>query len=313
MKKIVIALGGNALEKKGQEATSANQLETINDTCEQIAGLLKNEECQLVIVHGNGPQVGRIIIQNESSTDLTPAQDFDVCGAMSQGMIGYHIQQSLQNKLKEIGVSKGVVSVVTQVMVDKGDKAFENPTKPIGLFYDKEQSDKLAKEKNWSMKEDAGRGYRRVVASPKPQKIVELENVKQLLEKNNVVITCGGGGVPVALNEKNQLAGVAGVIDKDLSAQRLANDLNADALIILTEVDSVFVNFGKENQKALNSVSVSELKKYIEEDQFAPGSMLPKVEACINFAEESKGSEAIITSLANCSKIGDASVGTRVK
>ncbi|WDV44571.1 carbamate kinase [Clostridiaceae bacterium M8S5] len=296
MKKVVVALGGNALQESGKPATADSQLEVIKKTVVYLADLIE-EGYELIIAHGNGPQVGRIVLQNEAANSVTPAMPFDVCGAMSQGMIGYHIQQSLGDELRRRGIKSPVSSIVTQVVVDKEDNAFLNPTKPIGPFYSKEEADALVKEKGYNVVEDSGRGYRRVVASPMPKRIVEIETVKTLIDAGQIVITVGGGGIPV-IETANGLEGTAAVIDKDLASEKLAEDLDADMLVILTAVDRVSINFGKPNQKDLETMSIEEANKYIEEGHFAPGSMLPKVKAAMMFAESKKGRKSLIASLA---------------
>ncbi|MDR0483831.1 MAG: carbamate kinase [Alphaproteobacteria bacterium] len=301
MAKLVIALGGNALEDTSSP-TAENQLKVIQSNVPHLVDLI-SEGHELIITHGNGPQVGRILLQNEAGKDLTPVLPFDVCGAMSQGMIGYQIQQSLHEELLSRGINKDVVSLITQVVVDAKDEAFKNPTKPIGPFYSKAEAELLAKEKGYSIKEDAGRGYRRVVASPLPIDIVELNSIKKLSDSGVVVIASGGGGIPVVKDGKNSLKGVAAVIDKDFASAKLAENLNADTLIILTAVDKVFINYGKENQQALDNVSLADLDKYAKENQFAAGSMLPKIRACENFVKSKIGRKALITSL---SKVKEA-------
>ncbi len=293
--RIVVALGGNALQTDNMPATAENQLQVLNQTIDKLIGLIQQGH-ELIITHGNGPQVGRIILQNEAAKDVTPAMPFDVCGAMSQGMIGYHIQQTIKNKLTELQIKKSVATILTQVIVDAADSGFQNPTKPIGTFYSKEEADALIEKHGYMMKEDSGRGYRRLIASPEPKKIVELDIIQSLVENGNIVITVGGGGIPVIETERG-LKGVEAVIDKDLASQRLAEDLSADILVMLTAVDNAAINFGKENQKALFDVSISEMKKYLAEGHFAAGSMLPKVEAGIRFAESAEHRKAIITSL----------------
>lgn len=311
MKKVVIALGGNALQASGKPATAEAQLEVVRETSSYLADLIA-EGYEVIIAHGNGPQVGRIVIQNEVADHVTPAMPFDVCGAMSQGMIGYHIQQSLGVELKKRNIHRPVVSVVTQVVVDDQDPGFKNPTKPIGPFYNEEEAKKLETEKNYVMVEDAGRGYRRVVASPQPLKIIEIESVKTLVEAENIVITVGGGGIPV-IEKGLELEGVAAVIDKDLASERLAEDLDADMLVILTAVEKVAVNFGKPNQENLSVMKVADAYKYIEEGHFAPGSMLPKVQAAIKFAESKKGRRAIIASLEHAKEALKGENGTIVE
>ncbi|WP_077368008.1 carbamate kinase [Anaerosalibacter sp. Marseille-P3206] len=310
MKKVVVALGGNALQESGKPATAEAQLEVVEKTTEHIADLIEGDY-NVVIAHGNGPQVGRIVIQNEVADSVTPAMPFDVCGAMSQGMIGYHIQQAIKNELVKRNSSKPVATVVTQVVVDKADPAFTNPTKPIGPFYTEEEAEKLKKEKGYDIVEDAGRGFRRVVASPKPVEIVEIDSVKSLIDAGTVVITVGGGGIPV-VKEEGKLRGVPAVIDKDLASEKLAEDLDADMLLILTAVDKVALNFGKPNQVNVDKMSVEEAKKYIEEGHFAKGSMLPKIEAAVEFAESKEGRVAIISTLDNCLEAIKGNKGTRI-
>ncbi len=295
MSKIVVALGGNALQTKNSAPTAEAQLEVVKQTCERIAEL---SECgyELAIVHGNGPQVGRILLASETAKEVVPPMPFDVCGAMSQGYIGYHIQQALRYALARRNISYPVVSLVTQMVVEKDDPAFQHPTKPIGAFYTKEEAGKLAETKGYIMKEDAGRGWRRVVASPLPRRIVEIEDVRQLWN-NTIVVTCGGGGIPVVENLDGTLTGVAAVIDKDFAAELLAEQMDADVLMILTEVEKVAVNWGKPDQQDLDHLSLALAARYVEEGQFAPGSMLPKVEACMKFVRSNPGKKAIITSL----------------
>jgi carbamate kinase len=253
----------------------------------------------MAIVHGNGPQVGRIVLSQEIASKVneqTPAMPFDVCGAMSQGYIGYHIQQALRDALRNRNRNLPVVTLVTQVVVDPKDPAFKNPTKPIGQFYSGEEAKKIAEEKGYVMKEDAGRGWRRVVPSPEPKRIVEISAVKRLWD-TTIVITAGGGGIPVIENMDGSLTGVAAVIDKDLAAEKLAQDIEADILLILTEIDKVCLNFKKPNQQFLDHMTVPEAIRYMEEGHFAPGSMLPKVLAAVKFARTYPGKKAIITSL----------------
>ena len=310
MKKVVVALGGNALQESGKPATAEAQLQVVEDTTKYIADLIE-DDYSVIIAHGNGPQVGRIVIQNELADSVTPAMPFDVCGAMSQGMIGYHIQQALKNELVKRNNHKPVTTVVTQVVVEKTDSAFTNPTKPIGPFYTKEEADKLKLEKGYDIVEDAGRGYRRVVASPRPVKIVEIDSVKSLIDSGAVVITVGGGGIPV-VEEAGKLTGVAAVIDKDLASEKLAEDIDADMLLILTAVDKVSLNFGKPNQTDLDKMTVEEAKKYIQEGHFAKGSMLPKIEAAVQFAESKEGRIAIISTLDNCLEAIKGTKGTQI-
>lgn len=311
MKKLVIALGGNALQEAGKPATAQAQLEVVEKTSEYIADIVERGY-EVIVAHGNGPQVGRIVIQNEVASASTPAMPFDVCGAMSQGMIGYHIQQGLSKVLRHRGINKNVVTIVTQVVVDKDDPKFKAPSKPIGPFYTEEEAKAIAAEKGYTMKEDAGRGWRRVVASPLPVEIVELNAVKTLNDAGFVVVTVGGGGIPVVRNEAGDLEGVAAVIDKDLASEKLARDMDADALVILTAVEKVSINFKKPDQKDLDRMSAAEAKQYIKEGHFAPGSMLPKIEAALNFVESKPGRIAIITSLDKAVDAIEGRAGTTI-
>ena len=304
MKRIVIALGGNALQEAGKPATAESQLEVVEKTSAYIADIIE-AGYDVVIAHGNGPQVGRIVLQNESASNVTPAMPFDVCGAMSQGYIGYHIQQGLSKVLRQRGIQKQVVTLVTQVVVDRNDPKFQNPSKPIGPFYTKEEADRIAAEKGYTMKEDAGRGYRRV-------EIVELDAVKALEKAGFVVVTVGGGGIPVVKNDDGTLSGTAAVIDKDLASEKLAEDLDADALVILTAVENVSINYKKPDQKDLSALSVEDAKRYIAEGQFAPGSMLPKVEAAMKFASSKPERKCIITSLEKAVDALNGVAGTTV-
>ncbi|MBR4860902.1 MAG: carbamate kinase [Firmicutes bacterium] len=293
--KIVVALGGNALQSGNGPATAEAQLEVVKNTCERIAEIVESGY-EVGVVHGNGPQVGRILLASETAKDVTPAMPFDVCGAMSQGYIGYHLQQALKFALKKRNIEKPVVTLATQVVVDAKDPGFVNPTKPIGPFYGEEEAKAIAEEKGYTMKEDAGRGWRRVVASPIPQKIVEIDSVKALWD-STIVITCGGGGIPVIEKEDGSLEGVAAVIDKDFAAELLAEMMEVDTLMILTEVEKVAINFNKPDQQNLDHMTLEEAEKHCEDGQFAPGSMLPKVKAAMKFVTAFPEKKAIITSL----------------
>ena len=306
--RIVIALGGNALQSGDTEPTAEAQLEVVKKTCEQIAEISRRGY-EMAVVHGNGPQVGRILLASETAKDTVPPMPFDVCGAMSQGYIGYHIQQALKYALNARNRNYPVVSLTTQVIVDRRDPAFRNPTKPIGPFYTAEEAGKLEQEKGYVMREDAGRGWRRVVPSPLPQKIVEIGAVR-LLWHHAIVITCGGGGVPVVENLDGRLEGVAAVIDKDFAAELLAEQVDADALLILTEVEKVAIRFGKPDQEDLGHLNLAEAARYAEEGQFGVGSMLPKVEAAMKFVRNNPGRKAIITSLDKCLDALDGKTGT---
>ena len=310
-KRIVIALGGNALGNNPEE-----QLELVKNTAKAIVDLVK-EGHEIMIGHGNGPQVGMINLAMEYASQEganTPTMPFPECGAMSQGYIGYHLQQAIGNELKRENIDKCCVTVITQVVVDEHDPAFKNPTKPIGSFYTKEDAEKIEKEKGYTFVEDSGRGYRRVVASPKPVEIVESNVIEKIVATGNIVITVGGGGIPVIKTNNGELKGVPAVIDKDSSSAKLAQDLAADMLIILTAVEKVAINFNKPDQKDLSSMTLKECEKYISEGHFAKGSMLPKVEACKKFVEESpKNAVAIITSLEKAAEAIRGETGTTIR
>ena len=310
MKELVIALGGNALGNSPEE-----QLRLVKSTAKTIVDLVE-EGYNVIVGHGNGPQVGMINLAMDFASNNganTPAMPFAECGAMSQGYIGYHLQQSIKNELKSRGINKNVVTVVTQVVVDEKDPAFKNPTKPVGMFYSKEEAERIMAEKGFTFVEDAGRGYRRVVASPKPQRITEIETVKQLVDNGTIVITVGGGGIPVIEDEAGMLKGVAAVIDKDKSSARLAMDLNAEMLVILTAVDKVAINFNKPTQQELAKMSLEDADKYINEGHFAKGSMLPKVEACVEYVKNSTNGLALITSLEKAKEALHGKTGTIIE
>ncbi len=307
MSKIVIALGGNALGNTAEE-----QLKLVTETAKSIVDLVEAGN-DVVIAHGNGPQVGMINLGMSTAAEagaIKAAMPFPECGAMSQGYIGYHLQNSIQNELKERSIAKSAVTVVTQVLVDENDQAFLKPSKPIGAFYSKEQADKLVAEKGYTMVEDAGRGYRQVVPSPKPVDVVEKDAVAALIAAGQIVITVGGGGIPV-INKDGKLIGTPAVIDKDFASAKLAELVKADMLIILTAVDRVAINFGKPDQKLLEKMNLEEAQKYIDEGHFAPGSMLPKVQAAMGFAKS--GGKAIIASLENARKAIIGESGTLIE
>ncbi|GAB6086469.1 carbamate kinase [Alkaliphilus crotonatoxidans] len=293
MSRIMIALGGNALGN-----TPTEQLSLVKDTAKPIVDLIEQGH-EVIIAHGNGPQVGMINMAMESASSTVseiPPMPFAECGAMSQGYIGYHLQNALGEELGRRGIKKSVATVITQVVVSPTDEAFQNPSKPIGGFYTKEAAAQLEKERGYVMTEDAGRGYRRVVPSPVPVDVVEKDIVKTLIEEGHVVITVGGGGIPV-VREGHGLRGVSAVIDKDLASERMAEIIDAEYLFVLTAVDRVSINFGKPNQMDLDRISTRQAYDYIKENHFAPGSMLPKVLAAIKFAESKKGRKAVIASL----------------
>ncbi|WP_291579283.1 carbamate kinase [Clostridium sp. UBA6640] len=311
--KIVLALGGNALQSNPKDKSAKAQLETCKETAKSIVDLIEDGHT-ISIVHGNGPQVGQIVAtvedaikQNETNV-LFP---FDVCGAFSQGYIGYHLQNAISEELDRRNINKPVATIITQVVVDKNDKGFQNPTKPIGSFYSKEIAEKLEKEQGYVMKEDAGRGYRRVVASPKPIDVIEKNTIKYLVDSGNIVISCGGGGIPV-IKEDSQVKGVAAVIDKDFAAEKLGEILDADCLLILTAVERVCVNYNKPEEKSLDIITLEEVDRYIAEGQFAPGSMLPKVEACKKFVMHDNNKVAVIASLSKAKEALQGLSGTKI-
>ena len=305
-KRLVIALGGNALGNTPKE-----QLDLVKKTASTIVDLVE-EGYDVVVGHGNGPQVGMVNLAFENSHNKvggTPEMPFPECGAMTQGYIGYHLQQSIGRELKKRGIAKSVATVVTQVEVDRNDPAFQNPTKPIGSFYSKEEADRIVEETGYTFVEDAGRGYRRVVPSPKPVSIVELQTVENLVSEGCIVITVGGGGIPVVRSD-DWYEGVAAVIDKDRASAKLALDLHADMLVILTAVEKVSINFNKPNQENLSELSLEDCYRYMEEGHFAKGSMLPKVESCIEYVEHTQNGQALITSLEKAKEALQGKTGT---
>ena len=306
MKKIVIALGGNALGN-----TPAEQLELVRQTAKPIVDLIEAGN-QVIIAHGNGPQVGMINLGMSTAAEagaIKSDMPFPECGAMSQGYIGYHLQNSIANELAARGIRKTVGTLVTQVLVDEKDPAFQKPSKPVGAFYDKATADKIAAERGYTMVEDAGRGWRQVVPSPKPVDVVEKDMVNALVDAGFVVITVGGGGIPV-VKKDGRLVGTPAVIDKDFASAKLAELIGADMLVILTAVDRVAINWGKPDQKELAEMTVAEAERYCGEGHFAPGSMLPKVQAAMSFAKA--GGTAVIASLANAAAALRGESGTRI-
>ena len=311
MSKIVIALGGNALGKNPSE-----QLNLLEKVAEIIVNLVKSGN-KIVLTHGNGPQVGQISLAMEYSSNgevKTPSMPFPECGSMSQGYIGYQLQQCLQDELERQGIVKDCATLITQVLVDPNDSAFQNPTKPIGMFYTKEEAMEIEKEKGYQFVEDSGRGYRRVVPSPKPIDIIEKNVIKQLVDNDNIVIAVGGGGIPVIKTDRIELLeGVEAVIDKDRSAALLAKEIGADTLLILTAVDKVYLNYNTDKQMALDTITVEEAEKYIADGHFAKGSMLPKVEACLDFVSNSDERKAIISSLEKANEAINGNTVTVIK
>ena len=307
-KRIVVALGGNALGNNLPE-----QMAAVKETAKAIADLIEGGN-EVIVAHGNGPQVGMIQAAMTELTRSDPVKyipcPLSVCVAMSQGYIGYDLQNALREELLDRGINKGVATVLTQVEVDPEDPAFKNPTKPIGSFMTKEEADKMVAERGYQVVEDAGRGYRRVVASPRPQAVVELDTIRALVDSDHIVVACGGGGIPVFKTEGHHLKGAAAVIDKDFASEVLAEQLDADYLIILTAVEKAAVNFGKPEQKWLDNITVAEAEQYCAEGHFAPGSMLPKVQAAMRFAESKPGRRALITLLEKARDGIDGKTGT---
>lgn len=311
MAKIVVALGGNALSKDGK-ATAADQLAVANETASELVKLITAGHT-LAIVHGNGPQIGNIILHEEAiNTEKTPTMPVDVAGAMSQGQIGYWLQNALRNQLEQLKIKKPIASIVTQVLVSKNDPAFKNPSKPIGPFYTEEEAKKLAKTRGITVKEDAGRGWRKVVPSPMPLSIIESDLIKIAIGNGAVIVAGGGGGIPVYYDQHGRLTGLEAVIDKDFAAEKLAETIDADILLILTAVDNVKINYKQPDEKALTELTVDDAFKLIAQGQFAAGSMLPKVEAGVSFVSGANKRVCIITSPEKASKAIEGKAGTRI-
>ena len=310
-KTAVIAIGGNSLITDKEHQTVPDQYQAAADTCVHIAGMLKGTDLRLVVTHGNGPQVGFILRRSELAAHELHMVPLDSCVADTQGALGYHIQRALYNEFRKLGIKKMAATVVTQVLVDQADPAFQKPNKPIGSFMSKEKAQEHHIEDKWDVVEDAGRGWRRVVASPIPKAILELEAVKKLLDAGFVVVAAGGGGIAVVEDSKKELSGAAAVIDKDLASSLLAHQLGAELLVISTAVEKVCLDFGKPSQKCVDRMTVAEAKKYMAEGHFKPGSMLPKVKAIVEFLEGG-GKEAIITDPAHLEQALAGKTGTHV-
>jgi carbamate kinase len=309
-KLIVIALGGNAVLKRGEKGSFDEQYKNVKTTVSKIADLIVRGY-KIVLTHGNGPQVGATLLRHEAAKDIVPPFPLDACGAETQGFIGYMMQQALRNELKSRGIDKYVVTVITRVIVDKHDSAFQDPTKPIGPFYSKDEAAKVLQQRpDLVVKEDAGRGYRRMVPSPDPKIIAERLAIKALVDSGFIVVACGGGGIPI-IEEGTQAKGVEAVIDKDLAAQRLATLIGANILIILTDVAGAYVNYGTAQQQMITEITSGKLKNYLRDGQFKEGSMAPKVEAAIRFVE-SGGERAIIADLGSLTESLDGKTGTQV-
>ncbi|CAM4185211.1 carbamate kinase [Jeotgalicoccus halotolerans] len=309
-KKVVLALGGNAILQPKQEATFENQYQNVVNAANRMVEISEAGH-KIVVTHGNGPQVGNIIAQNEAAKEEIPAMPIFVNNAESQGMIGYMMESALKNRLAEGGDKTNVVTLLTMVEVDKDDKAFDNPTKPVGVFFTEEEAKKMTEEKGYQMAEDAGRGFRRVVPSPEPKVIHGVEEIKTLIE-TSLVVSSGGGGIPIYRDDKGQIHGVEAVIDKDRSGLKLAQQTEADVFMMLTDVPNVYINFGKENEQKLEEITVEEAEKHVADGQFPAGSMLPKIEAAIAFAKH-EGKEGIICSLDEAVLALEGKAGTRIK
>ncbi len=306
----MIALGGNALLQRGQKGSFDDQYQNIKGTVAKVADLLERGH-KIVLTHGNGPQVGATLLRHEAAKNIVPPFPLDACGAETQGFIGYMIQQALRNELKSRGIDKFVVTMITRVIVDKHDSAFQNPTKPIGPFYTKEEADKVREQKpDLVIKEDAGRGFRRVVPSPDPKIIAERLAIRALVDAGFVVVACGGGGIPI-IEENGNAVGVEAVIDKDLAGQRLATLIGANIFIVLTDVNGAYVNYGKPNQEIIKEITTGKLRNYSREGQFKEGSMAPKIEAAIRFVE-SGGERAVIAALGELIEALDGKAGTQI-
>jgi carbamate kinase len=310
VKTLVIAIGGNSLITNAQHMSVPDQYAAVVKTVHHITDLLEHRH-RIVITHGNGPQVGFILLRSEHSRGILHQVPLDSIVADTQGALGYQIQQALENEFHRRGLKKSAVTVVTQTLVNRDDAAFASPGKPIGEFYTREQAEDRMRVEKWTMMEDAGRGWRRVVASPIPVRIIESEVVRHLVKAGYVVIAAGGGGIPVVADEKGILRGVAAVIDKDLASAVLAKEIGADMLVISTAVEKVCLNFGTPGQRALDSMTVAEARRYMAEGHFKPGSMLPKIEACVQFVTNS-GHEALITCPEALPAALDGHTGTRL-
>lgn len=309
--KILVSLGGNAILQRGQKGTAEEQARNLENTAKHLARLVRRGE-KIAITHGNGPQVGNILLQNEIAKDTLPSMPLDVCGAESQGLIGYMLQRAMRAELDQSGLKIPVAAIVSQTLVDPNDPAFRNPTKPVGPFYTKQEAAELERLKGWRIISDSGRGYRRVVPSPEPLDILERETIVRLFEAGTIVISGGGGGVPVVKEKDGRLRGVEAVLDKDRTSALIANMIGVETLLILTDVERVAINYGKPNQKALNVMTVEECKKYLADGQFPSGSMGPKIESAVTFLSNETGKRAIIASLEKAEEALDGTAGTAI-
>lgn len=310
-KTAVIAFGGNALLQAHEKGTQSEQIENAKRAAEMMYSIY-NSNYNLVVVHGNGPQVGNILIQQDRAINEIPPYTMDICGAMTQGSMGYLLERNLINRIIAEGGHPNIATLITEVVVDDNDPAFENPTKPVGPFYPDFRAEELMRTKKWVMKEDSGRGWRKVVPSPKPIEIVQENAIRNLLANDHIVIAGGGGGIPVKKDRSGYLMGVEAVIDKDYTSSLIARNLEADLFIVLTGVDKVFINFGKPDQKAIDKMSIKEAAKYLKEGQFPAGSMGPKIDSAIKYIENG-GKEVLITSAEAIENAGNIEkVGTRI-
>ena len=309
--KVLVSLGGNAILKHGQKGTAEEQAVNVQNTAKHLAALLRRGE-RIAITHGNGPQVGNILLQNEIAKETLPPMPLDICGAESQGMIGYMLQRALRSELESGGPDVQVATIVSQTLVDARDPAFKNPTKPVGPFYTEKEAQQLRESKGWHIISDSGRGYRRVVPSPTPLDILAKETIIRLFETGTVVISVGGGGVPVIREKNGKLRGVEAVLDKDRTAALLARILGVETLLILTDVEKVFINYRKPDQRALDRMTVQECRKYLAAGQFPSGSMGPKIESAVNFLSDSTGKRVGIASLEMAEEALNRRAGTTI-
>ena len=308
---MLVSLGGNAILKHGQKGTAEEQAVNVQNTAKHLAAILRRGE-RIAITHGNGPQVGNILLQNEIAKETLPPMPLDICGAESQGMIGYMLQRALRGELESGGSKVPVATIVSQTLVDAGDPAFKNPTKPVGPFYTATEAQELRESKGWQMISDSGRGYRRIVPSPIPLDILEKETIIRLFETGTVVISAGGGGAPVVRDADGRIRGVEAVLDKDRTAALLGRILGVETLLILTDVEKVFVNYGKPNQRTLDKITVQDCKKYLAEGQFPAGSMGPKIESAVSFLSHSTGKRVSIASLEMAEEALQGRAGTTI-
>ena len=309
--KLLVSLGGNAILKHGQKGTAEEQAVNVQNTAKHLAAILRRGE-RIAITHGNGPQVGNILLQNEIAKETLPPMPLDICGAESQGMIGYMLQRALRGELESGGFKVPVATIVSQTLVDAGDPAFKNPTKPVGPFYTATEAQELRESKGWQMISDSGRGYRRIVPSPIPLDILEKETIIRLFETGTVVISAGGGGAPVVRDVDGRIRGVEAVLDKDRTAALLGRILGVETLLILTDVERVFINYGKPNQRTLDKITLQDCKKYLAEGQFPAGSMGPKIESAVSFLSDSTGKRVSIASLEMAEEALQGRAGTTI-